>query len=93
MRTLRESLEATIVALDAVQQDDHVKVWQYCDAPPALQGLSQNGGDEDWLALVPTSILETASGYIPWLEVSAFGCCHVCKYPIAGAIVYIGCHA
>lgn len=87
MRTLREALEAAIEAIENLDQEDHAKVWRYRDAPPALQGLSQAGGDEDWLALVPDSMDHC---YFPWL---VGGCVKVHRYPIAGAVVYIGCHA
>ena len=87
MRTLRETLMAAVEALDVVQQDDHIKVWRYKDAPPALQGLSQAGGDEDWLALVPDSMDHC---YFPWL-VGRY--VKVNRYLVAGAVVYIGCHA
>lgn len=67
-----------------------IKVWRFSEAPPCLQALSTNGGDEDWLALVPNSL---ANEYIPWLEGQSFGCYCVLRYPVVGAIVYIGCHA
>lgn len=66
-----------------------IKVWQFRDAPGKYQELSNNGGDEDWLAWVP-------EGYphdIPWLERGIFGVCEIAKYKILDGTVYIGCHA
>jgi len=92
MRTLKETLQAAVVALDATTTDDKlIRVWRYKDAPPELQALSDNGGDEDWLAVVPDAI--DRNPYISWLAIPCFGFCDVDQYPIAGAMVYIGCHA
>jgi len=90
MRTLRDTLLAAAAALVHMPQSDHIKVWPFKDAPLALQGLSQAGGDEDWLALVPSSIDQL---HIPWLWGGRFGRCSVDEYSIAGATVYIGTHA
>lgn len=68
-----------------------IRVWRFEDAPPEFQALSTNGGDEDWVALVPK---ELAEKYIHWLECPAFGCCDVSDYPLeSGAVVRIGSHA
>ena len=85
MRTLRDTLLAAANALESMPQSDHIKVWPFKDAPLALQGLSQAGGDEDWLALVPNEI------HIAWL--GWLGGCRIRRYPIAGAVVFIGQHA
>jgi hypothetical protein len=29
-------------------------VWEYLDAPPEFQALSQHGGDEDWIVYCPS---------------------------------------
>jgi len=69
-----------------------IKVWRFHDAPPYLRDLSDNGGDEDWLAEVPPGY-----GYIPWIEDGrCFGICDVSEYvhPHNPAWkVFIGCHA
>lgn len=68
-------------------------VWPFHDAPEALQSLSHshNGGDEDWLALVPPILKDR---YVGWLESDRFGCCNVDKIKLKNDyIVYIGCHA
>lgn len=72
-----------------------IAVWRFEDAPVFLQDLSTNGGDEDWLAVVPDYLVEEGY-YIPWLEVPAFGCCCVDRYPhpeTPGFEVVIGSHA
>ena len=68
-----------------------IKVWRFKDAPEKYSSLSRNGGDEDWVALVPW---ELENQYIPWLdEGSGFGVCCVDKYSHPEGIVYIGSHA
>jgi hypothetical protein len=54
-----------------------IRVWGFYDAPENLQGLSQNGGDEDWLAEIPPKYQDE---YISWLETPSFGCCCVDEY-------------
>ena len=75
-----------------------ILVWRFCDAPEDLRALSTNGGDEDWLAVVPTSFLDK-DGYfnVPsWIEYGTFGSCSVDRYDHpdgSGAQVFIGAHA
>lgn len=33
-------------------------IWDFYDAPEPLQALSENGGDEDWLVVVPKQYVE-----------------------------------
>jgi len=72
-------------------QDRCILVWEFCHAPEVLQKLSTNGGDEDWLALVPETVLK--NNYIPWLGEGCFGCCTVEEHRLPGYRVFIGCHA
>ena len=69
-------------------------VWDFDDAPEELRKLSTNGGDEDWLALVPMAMAER---YIGWLNEPAFGCCsvedHFADYQGIRYKVVIGAHA
>lgn len=69
--------------------DAPIKIWPFYEAPLHLQQLSDNGGDEDWLAVIP-SAMET-----PWFmeEGSAFGCCSSSRYECDGFSVIIGSHA
>jgi len=56
-----------------------IKIWEFNDAPIEFQNTSKNGGDEDWLALIPPNYEKT---YIPFLESDSFGCCGIDEYPI-----------
>ena len=71
-----------------------ITIWRWQDAPLALRNLSQNGGDEDWVAVVPPALAEA---WIPWMdEGSSFGCCDVSEYThpeLPGHVVKIGSHA
>ena len=68
-----------------------IRVWRFQDAPLKYQRLSRNGGDEDWIAVVPAEIYEKI--YITWLDVPCFGACNVEEHDIPGYKVVIGCHA
>ncbi len=69
-------------------------VYRFCDAPPQLQQLSTNGGDEDWLAVIPPHLTDA---YIGWMESQGFDTCtDYQKYPYPGKpgyMVRIGSHA
>jgi hypothetical protein len=71
-----------------------ITIYQFTDAPQELQNLSDNGGDEDWLAIVPKHLKKE---WIPWMEEgSTFGCCCVNKYKhptLKGYEIRIGCHS
>jgi len=71
-----------------------IQIWRFDQAPKELQALSQNGGDEDWIAVIPAKLWEDECKYIPWLREGTFGVCSVDEYKTAnGDIVLIGCHA
>lgn len=73
---------------------DHIKVWRFVEAPKHYQNLSDNGGDEDWIAFVPQHILDAEDGYIGWLqEGTSYGCCAVNEYVVDGGRIFIGCHS
>ena len=69
-----------------------IKVWRFSEAPKKYRKLSQHGGDEDWVALVPPHFDEI---HISWLSGGApFGLCDVSIHPIEdGYKIYIGAHA
>lgn len=74
-----------------LRMDRAILVWAFDEAPVEYQGLSTNGGDEDWLAFVPT---EASRGkYIGWLEAGPFGVSDIDQYEVEGGTVYIGSHA
>ena len=72
--------------------NDAIQVWRFFDAPEQCQALSQHGGDEDWVALIPAALLDE---WMPWMESgSAFGCCDVSIHELPdGRQVRIGAHA
>lgn len=66
-----------------------IQIWEFHDAPEKLKSLSTNGGDEDWLALIP-------KGYdVPhFLEHNrSFGVCDTDRHDLQdGSVVLIGVH-
>jgi hypothetical protein len=68
-----------------------ILVWAFHEAPDEYKYLSTNGGDEDWVAVVPAAMTDQ---WIPWLESNQFGACDVDTYPLPdGRVVHIGSHA
>lgn len=67
-----------------------ILVWEFDDAPERFRRLSEHGGDEDWVALIPPD-----SNYITWAEEgTAFGVCRVSEHDVGhGWTVRIGAHA
>lgn len=49
-----------------------IKVWRFEDAPEELRILSDAGGDEDWLALVPKWMVDEKID-ISWIHGPLFG--------------------
>lgn len=78
----------------SISAPNHIRVWRFNDAPDELKALSNHGGDEDWLALVPPLLVDE---YIPWIEESCgFGrcCVSVHTHPeLSGYHIRIGAHA
>lgn len=70
---------------------NYIKIYKFNDAPEELKKLSTNGGDEDWIAIIPPSLQDE---YIPWFEEgNSFGCFKVEEYMLGnGDKVLIGCH-
>jgi len=69
-----------------------IKVWVFDQAPKNLQNISTNGGDEDWVVLVPASFAKETT-WISWIE-GTDSCNEPKKYDLEnGDIVYIGSHA
>jgi len=72
---------------------NHIRVWRWEDAPEELRMLSDHGGDEDWVALLPPKL---AYEYILWLKEGTFGICDVSSHThpeLPGYEVRIGAHA
>jgi len=70
-----------------------IKIYEFEFAPKYLQNLSNNGGDEDWIAVVPKKIYDRHC-WIGFLESDSFsaGCD---QQIIIGKkyVIYIGSHA
>lgn len=49
-----------------------IQLWYFAEAPEHLRNLSDHGGDEDWLYLIPREIYEDWGGFGPWEKASAF---------------------
>lgn len=75
-----------------MSEDKIIKVWQFENAPSEYRELSPHGGDEDWLAFVPSTF--PYGSWIPWLESGTpFGRCEVSEHEVEGGKVFIGAHA
>ncbi len=79
-----------------MEHKDFIYVWRFEDAPETLQNLSDNGGDEDWIAAAPTE--EFKNAYIGWIVGAGFDTCcepQIYENPDAmpGYTIYIGSHA
>lgn len=66
-------------------------VWKFRDAPKYYREISENGGDEDWIAFVPDAMKDDYIGFLE--EGSAFGYCCVEEHDVGGGRIYIGCHS
>jgi len=67
-------------------------IWDFDNAPKEFQELSENGGDEDWVALLTRDFYE--NHHINFLQSgTSFGCSSVDEYPLGEFIILIGCHA
>jgi hypothetical protein len=71
-----------------------IQIWPFDEAPAELRELSNHGGDEDWLALVPPHLAERD---IWWMEAgTSFGWYDVSEHQhptLDGWVVRIGAHA
>lgn len=88
-----EVFRAALADVSALAREQSaIVVWRFHDAPRVFRDLSDHGGDEDWLAVVPASM---AGEYIGWLqEGSLFGICSISEHRLDdGSVVYIGAHA
>ena len=80
-----------------------IEIYRFEDAPQDLQDMSTNGGDEDWIAIVPYELMRYHQGdFDDWalpmflLSFSPFGCCKVefHNHPTRkNCVIAIGCHA
>lgn len=87
LRGCRSEVEAILAECE---QNAPITVWEFDNAPKEYRDLSTNGGDEDWIAFVPTHLKDA---WIPWLEEGPFGCAGVQERPVDGGAIRIGSHA
>jgi hypothetical protein len=60
-----------------------IRVWDFYEAPSNLrEALHDNGGDEDWLALIPPHIMQ-GDRYLGWLDHGSFGPCCINRYAVS----------
>jgi hypothetical protein len=69
-------------------------VWRFDQAPAALRDLFQQGGDEDYLAIIPDA-LET--DWVTFNEEvfnnASFGCAHISRYECPPFVILVGTHS
>ena len=72
-----------------------IKVWRFENAPEEYKKLSTNGGDEDWLAFVPSEYVDpNGCNWISWLEGNSFDTCsEPQQIKVTGGTIWIGSHA
>ena len=72
--------------------NDPIKIWRFSDAPQQYQQMSEHGGDEDYIALVPVHYRDE---YLVWRieELGMLGCSSTDKYERPEGDVYIGAHS
>lgn len=73
-------------------EKEPIKVWRFEGAPEEYKKLSEHGGDEDWVALIPPHY---TAEYIGWMDPGgSFGYCKIYEYQLEnGFVVRIGAHA
>ena len=88
----KNELTVTFKVQGLAEAMNAIMVWPYHEAPQELRDLSTHGGDEDWVALIPTTAKEKEP---LWAEDgTAFGRCDVQRCRLEdGTIVLIGAHA
>jgi hypothetical protein len=78
-----------------ISASDPILVWSFDKAPKWIQELSRNGGDEDWVALIPNSLGYKIEGDLPsWLFGKYFAICDAEVHLLdSGDWIVIGSHA
>jgi hypothetical protein len=66
----------------------HATVWRFEDAPEPYRALSQHGGDEDWIIVVPSAKHELGVDLAEELMV-----CDYSEQNLGEEIVFITAHA
>ena len=83
-----------IIATPVRMNVEPIKVWAFYDAPEHLRALSQHGGDEDWLVLVPADVHASWNCGEPYWITKLDTCDEPSKQVLEnGDVVYIGAHS
>lgn len=71
-----------------------IKIWRFDEAPEEYRQMSEHGGDEDYIALVPLAYKHRDDSLV-WKieEMGLLGCCSTDRYEVDAGVVYIGAHA
>lgn len=73
---------------------NHIRIWRWEDSPEELKALSNHGGDEDWVALIPPKLVNEYIGFLE--EGTSFGYCSVSEHShpeLPGYKIRIGAHS
>lgn len=71
-----------------------IEVYAFDDAPPEIRAACNQGGDEDWIVVVPATTYQSWGGWLPpWLQHT-----DTCRDPKQilrddGTVIFVGCHA
>ena len=68
-----------------------IMVWPFYEAPEIYRSLSEHGGDEDYIAVIPSGL--NIDSYVRWLEAPYFANDVQIVHLNNGDVVYIGAHA
>jgi len=74
---------------DDSQIDRGIILWAFRDAPEHFRDLSGHGGDEDFVAFVPASMVDTPLA----CDVERMAICDCETHEVEGGVVLIGAHA
>jgi hypothetical protein len=88
-----ETIVKLMAEYNKQEYSNYIKIYAFNEAPKEYQDLSENGGDEDWIAIISNAFYEERNGYISFLEEgTGFGVCKVQKIKQGANIILIGCH-
>ena len=86
--------EDDAATMGVLSQKGQIQVWQFDNAPKELKEAADQGGDDDWIVLIPGSekqyILEFGVPF--WIETM-----DSCREPVRldlpnGDVLFVGCH-
>lgn len=69
-----------------------IKIWRFRDAPEEYRELSEHGGDEDFVMLVPSALVDEFL-IDRVVDLGLLGCSSTDKYERLEGHVFIGAHS